>query len=166
MRIVYKNIHLGAIALFYATALVLRLTTLVLSSKYLALKENYLFQLSTGIGPAIGAIVAMAIFKRKTEYTFLGKSIWKSMVTIAVPCLVFSVLGGWNMGGLCLLAFILCMDCWKNMVGGDSYNMNSGNYLCGSTFLSSRSCGACGIWIWISVTYSSSSCCYFLPHGE
>lgn len=105
MRIVYKNIHLGAIALFYATALVLRLATLVLSSKYPALKENYLFQLSTGIGPAIGAIVAMAIFKRKTEYTFTGKSIWKSMVTIAVPCLVFSVLGGWNMGGLCLLAF-------------------------------------------------------------
>ena len=105
MRIVYKNIHLGAIALFYATALVLRLTTLVLSCKFPALKENYLFQLSTGIGPAIGAIVAMAIFKRKTEYTFTGKSIWKSMVTIAVPCLVFSVLGGWNMGGLCLLAF-------------------------------------------------------------
>ncbi len=105
MRIVYKNIHLGAIALFYATALVLRLATLVLSSKYPALKENYLFQLSTGIGPAIGAIVAMAIFKRKTEYTFTGKSIWKSMVTITVPCLVFSVLGGWNMGGLCLLAF-------------------------------------------------------------
>ena len=105
MRIVYKNIHLGAIALFYATALVLRLTTLVLSSKYPALKENYLFQLSTGIGPTIGTIVAMAIFKRKTEYTFLGKSIWKSMVTIAVPCLVFSVIGGWNMGRLCLLAF-------------------------------------------------------------
>ena len=92
MRIVYKNIHLGAIALFYATALVLRLATLVLSSKYPALKENYLFQLSTGIGPAIGAIVAMAIFKRKTEYTFSCKSSWKSMVTIAVPCLVFSVL--------------------------------------------------------------------------
>ncbi|MBR1410338.1 MAG: CPBP family intramembrane metalloprotease [Prevotella sp.] len=47
----------------------------------------------------------MTVFNRKTVYTFTGKSIWKSMVTIAVPCLVFSVLGGWNMGGLCLLTF-------------------------------------------------------------
>ena len=101
----FTNIHFGAISLFYVIALALRLTTLILGIQYPALKENYLFQLSTGLGPAIGAVIAMAICKRKTEFTFTGQSVWKSLVTIAVPCLAFGVLGGWSMGGLCLLAF-------------------------------------------------------------
>jgi hypothetical protein len=105
MRLVYKDIHFGAIALFYMIALSLRLITLAVGNKYPSLWENYAFQLSTGLGPIFGALVAMAIFKRKTEYTITGKSIWKSIVTIVVPCLTFSIIGGLNMGILCLLAF-------------------------------------------------------------
>lgn len=75
----YRNIHFGAIALFYVIALALRLTTIVIANKYPALKENYLFQLSTGLGPAIGPIVVLAIFKRKTEYSMTSKSVWKSI---------------------------------------------------------------------------------------
>lgn len=102
----YRNIHLGAIALFYVIALILRLTTLLLGNKYPTLDENFLFQLSTGLGPAIGAIIAMTVFKHKTEYTVIGKSVWKSIITIVVPCLVFGIIGGVDMGGLCLLAFV------------------------------------------------------------
>lgn len=66
---------------------------------------NYFFLLSTGVGPLIGAIVAMIVFKRKLQFTLTGKSAWKSIVTIVVPCLVFGILGGVEMGGLCLFAF-------------------------------------------------------------
>lgn len=100
-----KSIHFGAIALFYVIALTLRLTTLIIGYKYPALRENYVFPLSTGLGPIIGALIAMAVFKRQTEYTITGISTWKSIVTIAVPCLVFGIIGGLNMGVLCLLAF-------------------------------------------------------------
>ena len=100
-----KSIHFGAIALFYVIALTLRLTTLIIGYKYPALRENYVFPLSTGLGPILGALIAMAVFKRQTEYTITGISTWKSIVTIAVPCLVFGIIGGLNMGVLCLLAF-------------------------------------------------------------
>ena len=105
MKTTYRNIHWGAIALFYVIAIALRLMTLLLGWQYPVLKENYLFQLSTGLGPAVGAIAAMAIFGCKTEYTLMGKSVCKSLATIAVPCLVFDILRGWKMGGLCLLSF-------------------------------------------------------------
>ena len=74
MKTTNRDIHFGAIALFYVIALVLRLTTLIIGNRFPVFKENYLFQLSTGLGPAIGAIVAMTVFKRKTEYSIMGKS--------------------------------------------------------------------------------------------
>ena len=90
MKTAYKDINLGALVAFYVIAISMRLITLVIGNNYTALCENYAFQLSTGLGPAIGALVAMAVFKRKTEYTIVGKSVWKTIVTIAVPCLVFA----------------------------------------------------------------------------
>lgn len=105
MKLLYKNIHLGAIATFYAIALILRLTALLLSNRYPELRENYAFQLSTGLGPIVGAVIAMAIFKRKTAYTLAGKSVWRSIATIIVPCTVFGIIGGLETGILCLLAF-------------------------------------------------------------
>ena len=102
MKLIYKNIHIGAIATFYIVALILRLITLFIGNKYPELRGDYAFQLSTGLGPIIGAFVAMAIFKRKTEYTLFGKSVWKSVATIAIPCAVFGIIGGLDTGILCL----------------------------------------------------------------
>ena len=67
---------------------------------------NYALELSTGLGPIVGALVAMAIFKRKTEYTITGKSAWKSIATIAVPCLVFGIIGGLDTAIICFMAFV------------------------------------------------------------
>ena len=104
-----KNIHLGAIATFYIIALLVRLISLLVVNKYPSIETNYAFQVSaalaTGLGPAIGALVAMLIFKRKTEYTLLGKSAWKSIATIVIPCIVFGIIGGWDMGVTCMFAF-------------------------------------------------------------
>ena len=105
----YKNIHIGAIATFYIIALLVRLISLHIVNKYPSIETNHALQitaaLATGLGPAIGALVAMFIFKRKTEYTLLGKSSWKSILTIVIPCIVFGIIGGWDLGVTCLVAF-------------------------------------------------------------
>ena len=105
----YKNIHIGAIVTFYIIALLVRLISLHIVNKYPSIETNHALQitaaLATGLGPAIGALVAMFIFKRKTEYSLLGKSAWKSILTIVVPCIVFGIIGGWDLGVTCLLAF-------------------------------------------------------------
>ena len=105
----YKNIHIGAIATFYIIALLVRLISLHVINKYPSIETNFALQipaaLATGLGPAIGALAAMFIFKLKTEYTLLGKSAWKSIATIVVPCIVFGIIGGWELGLICLTAF-------------------------------------------------------------
>ena len=105
----YKNIHIGAIATFYIIALLVRLISLLVVDKCPSIETSYALQvcaaLATGLGPAIGALVAMLIFKRKTEYTLLGKSVWKSIATIVIPCIVFGIIGGCDLGVTCLLAF-------------------------------------------------------------
>ena len=105
----YKNIHIGAIATFYIIAILVRLISLHVADKCPAIETNYAFQVSaalvTGLGPALGALVAMFLFKRKTEYTLIGKSAWKSITTIVIPCIVFGIIGGWNLGVTCFWAF-------------------------------------------------------------
>lgn len=109
MRFVYKDIHFGAIATFYIIALLVRLITILVFNKFPSIETNYALQVSaslaTGLGPAIGALVAMLIFKRRTEYTLIGKSAWKSIATIVIPCIVFGIIGGWDLGVACLFAF-------------------------------------------------------------
>ena len=108
-NLVYKNIHIGALATFYIIALLLRLISLQVVNKLPLFETNFALQilavLATGLGPAIGALVAMFIFKRKTEYTLAGKSAWKSISTIVIPCIVFGIIGGWKLGITCLVAF-------------------------------------------------------------
>ena len=110
LKLSYKNIHIGAIATFYIIALLVRLISLFVISKYPSIETNYALQvlaaLATGLGPAVGALVAMLVFKRRTEYTLLGKSAWKSMATIVIPCMVFGIIAGWDLGVTCLLAFV------------------------------------------------------------
>ncbi|UKK75420.1 CPBP family intramembrane metalloprotease [Segatella bryantii] len=105
-----KNIHIGAIATFYIIALLVRLISLLVVNKFPSIETNYALQVSaalaTGIGPAIGALVAMLLFKRKTEYTLVGKSARKSIATIVIPCIVFGIIGGWDLGLTCFFAFV------------------------------------------------------------
>ena len=104
-----KNIHIGAIATFYIIALLVRLISLLVVNKFPSIETNYALQVSaalaTGLGPAIGALVAMLLFKRKTEYTLVGKSARKSIATIVIPCIVFGIIGGWDLGMACFWAF-------------------------------------------------------------
>ena len=108
-NLIYKNIHIGAIATFYIIALLMRLISLHVVNNYPSIDTNFALRasaaLATGLGPAIGALVVMFIFKRKTEYTLLGKSAWKSIATIVIPCIVFGIIGGWELGLTCLVAF-------------------------------------------------------------
>ena len=105
----YKNIHIGAIATFYIIALLVRLVSLHVVNMYPSSEMNFTLRVSTALatggGPTIGAFVAMFFFKRKTEYTLLGKSVWKYIATIVIPCIVFGIIGGWDLGVVCFWAF-------------------------------------------------------------
>ena len=109
LNLSYKNIHIGAIVVFYIIALLVRLISLYVVNNYPSIETNFALQVSaalaTGLGPAIGALVAMLIFKRKTEYTLVGKSSWKSIATIFIPCIVFGIIGGWDLCMICFWAF-------------------------------------------------------------
>ena len=109
LNLSHKNIHIGAIVTFYIIALLVRLISLLVVNKFPSIETNHALQVSaalaTGLGPAVGALVAMFIFKRKTEYTLRGKSSWKSIATIVIPCIVFCIIGGWDLGATCLVAF-------------------------------------------------------------
>ena len=109
LNLCYKNSQICAIATFYIIALLVRLISLLVVNKFPSIETNYALQVSaalaTGLGPAIGALVVMLVFKRKTEYTLLGKSAWKSIATIVIPCIVFGIIGGWDLGVTCLFAF-------------------------------------------------------------
>lgn len=102
----YRSINYCAIAVFYVIAIALRLIVLLLGNKFPDLSQNIIFGLATGVGPLVGAIAAMLIFKRKSEYTLFGKSVWRSVATVFVPCLVFGIIGGLEVGYLCLMAFV------------------------------------------------------------
>jgi hypothetical protein len=109
LNLSYKNIHIGSIAIFYLIALLVRLISLHFVDKFPSIETDYALQvptaLATGLGPAIGALVVMLFFKRKTEYTLVGKSAWKSISTIVIPCIVFGIIGGWDLSLICFWAF-------------------------------------------------------------
>ena len=82
LRLSYKDIHIGTIATFYIIALLVRLISLLVVNKLPSIETNYPLQvaaaLATGLGPAVGALVA---------------------------CIVFGIIGGWDLGMTCFWAF-------------------------------------------------------------
>ena len=90
---VRKKIY--AIVVFYIIAIVLRFIT----NKTSALDNMDSFFLKTvlqGIGPAIGAIVALKIFGLKSSYSLAGKLkpfLLSVFVFVAIPVIGFTIIG-------------------------------------------------------------------------
>ena len=77
-----------AIASFY----VISVATRALALKYEDLDASpivvWLWNWARGIGPCVGALVAVLTFKREFHCTITGTSIWKSVLTVAIPFFV------------------------------------------------------------------------------
>lgn len=74
-----------AIALFYVIAVIIR----ALALKYQDLNAGtfvvWLWNWARGIGPCLGAIVAVLVFKRDFYCTITGTSFWKSAISVLLP---------------------------------------------------------------------------------
>lgn len=74
-----------AIALFYVIAVIIR----ALALKYQDLNARtfvvWLWNWARGIGPCLGAIVAVLVFKRDFYCTITGTSFWKSAISVLLP---------------------------------------------------------------------------------
>jgi uncharacterized membrane protein YsdA (DUF1294 family) len=131
-----KNVEVLPIVLFYAIAIALRLAWLFVAEYgNPAFHESYLFSLASGLGPIVGAIVTMAIFKKKTQCSLFGKSAWKSVLTIVVPCIAMFIVGGWESAWILFIPFVY--GYLENMDGVDTSKMNLNHCLIGWHALSS-----------------------------
>ena len=77
-----------AIALFYVVAVGIR----ALALKYENLNADtwivWLWNWARGIGPCLGAVAAVLVFRRKFYCTITGTSIIKSILTVALPFII------------------------------------------------------------------------------
>lgn len=85
--VLYKII---AIAVYVLIAVLLRFYFAILKPSFLAPIENTLvYAILTGIGPLIGALFVIYVFKRDIIYSTFGQSKGKSIISALIPVVLF-----------------------------------------------------------------------------
>lgn len=92
MKIKSTKIHWKSIALFYAITLCLRAIVHNFESHDDSTITFWTWGMAEGIGPCLGAIAAVMLFKRKFYCTITGNSLVKSIITVAIPLIVCFIL--------------------------------------------------------------------------
>ena len=117
-----------AIALFYVIALLIRALVL----RYMKLGDStftdWLWRWAEGIGPCIGALAAVWVFRRRFYCTLTGKSIMKSFITVALPVvLCFFLDRSLSVVLLCTIVYALLEEVgWRGYLQGELKDMNNG----------------------------------------
>lgn len=73
------------IALFYVIAVITRALALKYQDLNAGMFVVWLWNWARGIGPCLGAIVAVLVFKREFYCTITGTSVWKSVISVLLP---------------------------------------------------------------------------------
>jgi membrane protease YdiL (CAAX protease family) len=82
-----------SILTFFSIAISLRYYIDVIKPNFLLDLHLYLQILLLGVGPLIGGLVVVKIFKRPNFLKILGINIWKTITIVAIPMLLFSLVG-------------------------------------------------------------------------
>lgn len=86
---VFRKKKTWSILLFFAVAVVIRaVCTPLLTSDS---SHQRVWDLMVGISPVIGGLVAILLLRRKMIPSVVGKSIGRSLITLAAPFVVFGV---------------------------------------------------------------------------
>ncbi len=89
---------IGYITLYYIIAIVLRYYILILKPAFFKDADYFLQILLEGIGPLIGALLMIKVFKRPNELSIFPIGIQKSIVLILIPVILFTLVGIINIG--------------------------------------------------------------------
>jgi len=84
---------IGSIVVFFTIAISLRYYITVMKPSFLLNINMYLEILLWGIGPLVGGLVVVKLFKRPNHLKILSLGIWKSLAIIGIPMLLFSLVG-------------------------------------------------------------------------
>lgn len=86
------------ILLYYLIAMVLRYYLVIIKPNFYINLNPHLQSLLSGISPLIGGLVLVKIFKRPNKLTLFSIGFWKTMFVVALPILLFFVIGSFNLG--------------------------------------------------------------------
>ena len=119
------------IVLFYVIAIVCRaISVCVLPAFCPDCRQNVVLQLCEGLGPALGALAVMCIFKKRMYCHVVGKSLLRSMTCIAFPVAMFLIFDKAN-GTSASLVFLGCTAYafleevgWRGYLTGESKDMS------------------------------------------
>ncbi len=117
-----------AVALFYVIALLIRTVVLRNLSLGGSTFSDWLWVWAQGIGPCVGAIAAVLVFRRRFYCTLMGRSIMKSVVTIIFPVIICFLLD--RSLSLILLGTVFYSLLeevgWRGYLQGELKDMNNG----------------------------------------
>lgn len=80
-----SSIDVKSLLLFYVTAVLCRMFTLYMLPAWGADSNSIWYQLLTGAGPAVGALLVKVICKKKTAASVFGKSLVRSLACLVIP---------------------------------------------------------------------------------
>lgn len=114
-----KQKRTWSIMLFYVLAVLIR----VVSTRFETIAPSHvkLWDFVCGLSPLIGAIVVILALRRKMKTSLFGTSVTKSILTLAVPFVLFGIVD-YKEIGLCLwLLFVYLLYAFFEEVGWRGY---------------------------------------------
>lgn len=104
-----KKIDYHSILLFYVVALAIRfLAIYVLPTHINGFDRTLWGQLLSGAGPCLGALLVMAVFRKRLFFSVFGLSVAKSLLCLALP-VVLLVAVDWSNGLQFSVLFLACI---------------------------------------------------------
>ena len=116
---ILKQKRTWSIMLFYVLAVLIR----VVSTRFETIDPSHvkLWDFVGGLSPLIGAIVVILALRRKMKTSLFGTSVTKSILTLAVPFVLFGIVD-YKEIGLCLwLLFVYLLYAFFEEVGWRGY---------------------------------------------
>lgn len=87
-----------SISVFFIIAIGLRYYITVIKPEFYTNSSLYIQILLQGIGPLFGGLFVIKFLKRPNELKFLGIDIFKTLLVVSIPVILFSLLGVLNTG--------------------------------------------------------------------
>ncbi|MEE9348857.1 MAG: CPBP family intramembrane glutamic endopeptidase [Flavobacteriaceae bacterium] len=90
--------RIGYIAIYYFIAVAFRYYILKVRPNFFTNADVFIQILLEGIGPLLGGLLMIKVFKRKNDLSLFPIGFWTSIILVAIPILLFTLVGIINTG--------------------------------------------------------------------